>query len=122
MSALVTSNPDNANPTVYSRPSGGSKRLVDFLDDDMFQAGGSGLSSDASEEDEPQMIWSSQRNGSDSSSEDDEEPIDQQEIFGESCNVRNGGLDRMLILWQLQTSSAPSQTQSTLSHSSSWPS
>ena len=85
MSALVTSNPDNANPTVYSRPSGGSRRLADFLDEDMFLPR-EGASSSDGEGDHPQMIWSSPRDGSDASSDDDDEPIDQQEIFGERCN------------------------------------
>ena len=120
MSALVTSNPDNANPTVYSRPSGGSKRLADFLDEDVFLARKGGSSSD-SEEDQPQMIWSSPRDGGDAGSDDDDEPIDQQEIFGKNYTSEKV-VSTACLLWPLQTSSAPSQTQSTLSRSSSWPS
>ena len=95
MSALTSSNPDNANPTVHKTGREASARsryrLADFLDDDEQEYSddeGSrrATSMDADKDTRMQedgLTYESAEGGSGSESEPDE-PIDSQEIFGGS--------------------------------------
>lgn len=108
MSALTSSNPDNANPTVHKTGNESSSRsryrLGDFLDDNNDQdqddediifygeEGEGGSSSNAllnrdtiMHEDDDGLTYEGQTESEHSSSDSEEgEPIDSQEIFGGS--------------------------------------
>lgn len=93
MSALASSNPDNANPTVHKTGREASARsryrLADFLDDeeDSDEEGSSRSRSMDNDTDtnmqQDGLTYESAEGGSGSESEHDE-PIDSQEIFGGS--------------------------------------
>lgn len=96
MSALTTSNPDNANPTVHKTGHEASSRsryrLADFLDeqdgDDRSEDGFEGSSSSTVDGDKTTDTDSRMHEdgltfeGETGSESEHEEPIDSQEIFG----------------------------------------
>lgn len=91
MSALTTSNPDNANPTVHKTGHEASSRsryrLADFLDaeeddddgNDLLDGGGSNADKDV-EMQQDGLTYDGQTESE--SENENEEPIDSQEIFG----------------------------------------